>query len=126
MKEAVGGDLREQASLLDPVSSEAVLCRIFESEETGLFHLTLDGNRPVSIGHEQIVSLVLCLAGKVVLTEDGEETIVDSGSYAVVDEGQMCTLAAAGTDAEVLLFFGFEQLPGAFFNSYGPANVQGG
>ena len=123
MREVVGGDTREQASLLDRVSSDAALRRIFESEETGLFHLVLDGDRPVSIGHEQIVSLVLCLDGKVVLSEDDEQTIVERGSYAVVQEGQMCTLAASGGGAEALLFFGLEQLPGAFFNSFGPANV---
>jgi mannose-6-phosphate isomerase class I len=123
MREVVGGDTREQASLLDRVSSDAALRRIFESEETGLFHLVLDGDRPVSIGHQQIVSLVLCLDGKVVLSEDDEQTIVERGSYAVVQEGQMCTLAASGGGAEALLFFGLEQLPGAFFNSFGPANV---
>ena len=123
MTEVIGGDTREQPSLLGRVSSGAALRRIFESEETGLFHLALHGDRPVSIGHEQVVSLVLCLDGKVVLTEDGEQTIVERGSYAVVQEGQICTLAAGGGDAEALLFVGVEQLPGAFFNSFGPANV---
>jgi mannose-6-phosphate isomerase class I len=123
MREVIGGDTREHSSLLCRVSSDAALRRIFESEETGLFHLALHGDQPVSIGHEQIVSVILCLDGRVVLTEDGEETIVERGSYAVVQEGQMCTLAAGGGGAEALLFFGLEQLPGAFFNSFGPANV---
>lgn len=123
MKEVVAGNVREQASLLDRVSSDAALRRIFESEETGLFHLTLDGDRPIRIGHDQIVTLVLCLDGKVVLSEDDEERTIEKDSYAVVQEGQICTLAAASARAEALLFFGFEQLPGAFFNSYGPANV---
>lgn len=123
MTDVVGGDTREQPSLLGRVSSDAALRRIFESEETGVFHLALRGDRPVSIGHEQIVSLILCLDGRVVLSEDGEETLVERGSYAVVQEGQMCTLAAAGEGAEALLFFGLDQLPGAFFNSFGPANV---
>ncbi|HJT09021.1 MAG TPA: hypothetical protein VJ747_18965 [Stellaceae bacterium] len=124
MRDVIGGDTGEQPPLLDRVSSGAALRRIFESEETGLFHLELQDDRPVSIGHEQLVSLVLCLDGRVVLTEDGEETIVERGSYAVVQEGQICTLAA-GVDgcAEALLFVGLEQLPGAFFNSFGPANV---
>jgi mannose-6-phosphate isomerase class I len=123
MSEVIGGDTREQPSLLNRVSADAALRRIFESEETGLFHLQLRGDRPVSVGHEQLVSLILCLEGRVVLSEDGEETVVERGSYAVVQEGQMCTLAAAGGAAEALLFFGLEQLPGAFFNSFGPANV---
>ena len=123
MREVIGGDTREQPSLLDRVSSDVALRRIFESEETGLFHLELHGDRPVSVGHEQVVSLVLCLGGRVVLTEDGEETIVERGSYAVVQEGQICMLAADGAGAEALLFVGLEQLPGAFFNSFGPANV---
>ncbi|HEX6841351.1 MAG TPA: hypothetical protein VF113_07475 [Stellaceae bacterium] len=123
MSEVIGGDTSEQPSLLDRAAPDAALRRIFESEETGLFHLELQDYRPVSIGHEQLVTLVLCLDGSIVLTEDGEETMVERGSYAVVQEGQMCTLAARGGGAEALLFFGLEQLPGAFFNSFGPANV---
>lgn len=123
MKQVVGGGIGEQASLLERSFPDVALRRVFESEETGLFHMTLDGDRPVRIGHEQLVSLVLCLDGKVVLTEDDEEAEIESGSYAVVREGQICSLAARGAGAEVLLFFGLEQLPGAFFNSYGPANV---
>ena len=124
MQEVACGTIAAQDSLLERSRpSDAALRRIFESEETGLFHLELQGDRPVSIGHEQLATLVLCLDGRVVLTEDGEETIVERGSYAVVQEGQMCTLAAAGGSANALLFFGLEQLPGAFFNSFGPANV---
>jgi hypothetical protein len=127
MKQVVGGDIGEQRSLLErAVLPGVALRRIFESEETGLFHLTLDGDQPARIGHDQLVSLILCLEGTVVLTEDDEEAVLESGAYSVVREGQICTVGARGAGAEVLLFFGFEQLPGAFFNSYGPANVQDG
>ncbi|HEX9490003.1 MAG TPA: hypothetical protein VF930_06945 [Stellaceae bacterium] len=124
MKQVVGGEIGEQASLLErSLLPDMALRRIFESEETGLFHLTLGADRPVLIGHDQLVSLILCLEGRVVLSEDDEEVVLESGAYSVVREAQMCALAARGAGAEVLLFFGFEQLPGAFFNSYGPANV---
>jgi hypothetical protein len=124
MKQVVGGNISEQASLLErSFLPEVGLRRIFESEETGLFHLIIDGDRPVNIGHEQLVTLVLCLKGTVALTEDDRESVIENGNYAVVAEGQMCSLAARDAGAEALLFFGFEQLPGAFFNSYGPANV---
>ncbi len=124
MKQVVGGNIGEQASLLERSAlPDVALRRIFESEETGLFHVTLDGDRPIRVGHDQLVSLILCLEGKVVLTENDEEVVLESGNYSVVREGQMCAVAARSAGAEVLLFFGFEQLPGAFFNSYGPANV---
>lgn len=122
MKEPIGGDIRGQPSLLGRVASGAALRRVFESEETGLFHFAL-GERPVHIGHEQLVSLILCLDGRAVLRDDGEVVVLESGNYAIVHEGEACELAAHGPAAEVLLFVGFEQLPGAFFNSYGPANV---
>jgi hypothetical protein len=124
MKQVIGGNIGEQPSLLErSVLPDVALRRIFESEETGLFHVTLDCDRPVRVGHDQLVSLILCLEGKVALSEDGEEVVLESGSYSVVREGQICALAARGAGAEVLVFFGCEQLPGAFFNSYGPANV---
>jgi hypothetical protein len=124
MKEVASGTPDQHESLLArSFLPEAALGRIFESEETGLFHLKLAGGGPLAIGHDRIVTLVLCLEGRLALTEAGEESILDSGSYALVEEGQACTLAACGSGAEALLFFGLEQLPGAFFNSYGPANV---
>ena len=122
MKEPIGGNVREQPSLLDRTASGAALRRVFESEEIGLFHFAL-GSRPVRIGHEQLVSLILCLEGRAVLSDEGDDRVLEGGNYAVVREGETCELAAHGAAAEVLLFVGFEQLPGAFFNSYGPANV---
>lgn len=123
MQEVACGTIATDNSLLErSLLPDVVLHGIFESEETGLFHLKLE-DRSVGIGHDEIVTLVLCLDGRVALIEAGEETILDSGSYAVIEEGRTCTLADRGGPAEALLFFGFEQLPGAFFNSYGPANV---
>lgn len=123
MTQAVGGEIGEQPPLLGGPSPAPELRRIFESEETGLFHLSLDENARVRIGHDQLVSLVLCVGGEAMLSEDGRPVVLESGSYAIVPEGQVCELGASGLGARVLLFFGFEQLPGAFFNSYGPANV---
>jgi hypothetical protein len=124
MKQVIGGAIGEQSALLEhSVLPDVALRRIFESEETGLFHATLDGDQPLRIGHDQLVSLILCLEGKVAVTEDDEEVVLETGAYSIVREGQTCAVAARGAGAEVLLFFGFEQLPGAFFNSYGPANV---
>ena len=123
MQEVACGTIATQDSLLKRSRlPDVALHPIFESEETGLFHLKLEG-RPVGIGHDEIVTLVLCLDGKMALIETGEETLLESGSYAVIEEGRACTLVDRGGPAEALVFFGFEQLPGAFFNSYGPANV---
>ena len=123
MTQVIGGRVGDEASLIERSNPDVALRRVFESEETGLFHMTLDGERPVRIGHEQLVSLVLCLDGKIVVSDGDDEAEIDNGSYAIVHEGQSCMLAARGAGAEALVFFGLEQLPGAFFNSYGPANV---
>ncbi len=127
MTQAVGGEIGEQSPLLGrSLASAPALRRIFESEETGLFHLTIADGERVAIGHDQLVSLVLCLHGEALLSEGERALVLESGSYAVIPEGHVCELGTSDAAAQVLLFFGFEQLPGAFFNSYGPANVQDG
>jgi hypothetical protein len=121
MEQVLAGDVGQQPSALE--HSETALRRIFESEEIGLFHLALTRKQRVPVGHDQLVSMVVCLAGGVAIVRDGAAVAVDVGSYAVIPEGQIAALVAPDGAAQVLLFLGFEQLPGAFFNSYGPAGV---
>ena len=127
MDDVVAGDARLQRPLLDHLCSVPLnLRRIFESEEVGLFHVSFEGTRGVALGHDRLTCLVLSLAGAISLREATRERRIDAGSYAVVPEGQVCDISALEASAEALLFVGFEQLPGAFFNSYGPADVQNG
>jgi quercetin dioxygenase-like cupin family protein len=122
MEQVLAGDIGQEPALLKH-SPEIPLRRIFESEEIGLFHLALAPGQRVPIGHDDLVSVVLCLAGGLSLIRSGEALGVEVGSYAVIPEGQICALAASDEATKVLWFLGFEQLPGAFFNSYGPADV---
>jgi hypothetical protein len=116
----IGG---EPLVIAHPPSPPLGLSRIFESEEVGLFHVTLSELQCVPVGHDELIVLVLCLAGEIALTQAKRELSLAAGCYAVIPEGQAGEIAARDGNAEALLFFGFEQLPGAFFNSYGSANV---
>jgi redox-sensitive bicupin YhaK (pirin superfamily) len=127
MNEVIAGDAILQRPLLDHLSSiPLTLRRIFESEEVGLFHVSLKGTRRMPLGHDHLTCVVLSLEGAISLREEGRERTIDAGSYAVLAEGQVCDISAVEAGAEALLFIGLEQLPGAFFNSYGPADVQNG
>lgn len=121
IEDVAAGDLSVEAPLIE--HSALALRRIFESEEVGFFHATLAERQRVAVGHDELVILVLCATGEIVLTEGARELILVPGSYAVVPEGQTGEIAARDGGAEAVLFFGFEQLPGAFFNSYGSAHV---
>jgi hypothetical protein len=124
MEHVIAGEIREQRSLLDhPSLSHVALRRIFESEEIGLFHMTLGGAQRVHIDHEQLTSVVLCSQGSIVLREGGREVTLEVDGYSIILEGQACELVAHPAGAQALVFVGVEQLPGAFFNSYGSANV---
>lgn len=125
IEEVQSGRTSERASLI--TGAKAVALRpIFESEEIGFFHLALRGAERVALGHDRLVGVVHCLEGRAVLIAKEGETPLEPGSFAVVEEGQSCTLVGRGSGAKLLLFLGLDQLPGAFFNSFGPANVQNG
>jgi hypothetical protein len=127
MDDIVAGDTRLQRPLLDHLSPVPLtLRRIFESEEVGLFHISPKATRRIRLGHDRLACLLLCLEGAISLCEEGRERTIDAGSYAVLGEGQVCDIRASAAGAEALLFIGLEQLPGAFFNSYSPADVQNG
>jgi hypothetical protein len=124
MEQVRAGETSEQRSLLDHPSLSGVTLRgIFESEEVGLFHMTLGGAQRVRVGHERLLSIVLCSQGSITLNHVGRERILEVDSYLVVPEGEACELVADPAGAQALVFIGFEQLPGAFFNSYASANV---
>jgi hypothetical protein len=125
MEQVVGGAIGEAPSLFSGAAPVA-LRRIFESEEVGFFHLALRGAERVVLGHDRLVSVVLSLEGRAVLVAKDKETRLEPGTFAVVEEGQRCVLAGRGSGAKMLLFLGLDQLPGAFFNSFGPAHVQDG
>jgi hypothetical protein len=122
MEQVLAGDIRHEASILKH-PRQIALRRIFESEDIGLFHLTLMPGQRAPIGHDDLMTVVLCLAGEVVLIRNGEVLRVAVGSYAIVPEGETGALDASDEPAQLLLFVGLDQLPGAFFNSYGAANV---
>lgn len=121
IEHVTAGEMGRQAPLFEHPA--LALRRIFESEEVGLFHATLAERQPVPLGHDELVILVLCVTGEIVLTEAKRELALAAGSYAVIPEGRAGEIVAGDGGAEALLFFGFEQLPGAFFNSYGSAHV---
>lgn len=122
-EQPLGGAISEQPSLIKH-PAPVTLRRIYESEEIGFFHLALRGAERVALGHDRLVSLVLCLEGKAALIAKDAEIVLEPGSFSVVDEGQRCALAGRGSGAKLVLFLGLDQLPGAFFNSFGPAHVQ--
>jgi quercetin dioxygenase-like cupin family protein len=122
MEHVLAGDTGQEASVLRQ-SPQIPLRRIFESEDIGLFHLALMPGQRVPIGHDDLITLVLCLAGDVVLVRNGEVLRIAAGSYAIIPEGETGALDASDEPARLLLFVGLDQLPGAFFNSYGAADV---
>ncbi len=125
IEQVAAGDMADGALVVErPSSPAASLNRIFESEEIGLFRIALADRQRVPVGDEEVTVLVLCLSGEIALSADDRDVVLPQGSYAVVPEGEAGEIAGSDGDAEALLFFGLEQLPGAFFNSYGSANVQ--
>lgn len=125
IEQVLSGTISERPSLIKNPASIA-LRPIFESEEIGFFHLALRGAERFALGHDRLVSVVLCLEGRAALIAKDAETTLEPGSFSVVEEGQRCALAGRGSGAKLLLFLGLDQLPGAFFNSFGPAHVQDG
>ena len=124
MEHVIAGETGEQRSLLDhPSLSHVTLRPIFESEEIGLFHMTLGGAQSVHVGHEQLTSVVLCSQGTIVLRQAERELTLEVDGYSIIPEGEACELVADSAGAQALVFVGVEQLPGAFFNSFGSANV---
>jgi quercetin dioxygenase-like cupin family protein len=122
MEQVYAGDIAQRAAILRH-SPQIALRRIFESEDIGLFHLSLTPGQRVPIGHDDLMTVVLCLAGEVVLVRNGEVLRISVGSYAIIPEGETGALGASDEPTQLLLFVGLDQLPGAFFNSYGAANV---
>ena len=124
MENVVAGEIKSKEPLLvHPSPAPLTLRRVFESEEVGLFHISLEGTNGVRIGHDRLMCLLVCLQGSIALREAGRELTIEVGGYATLAEGQVCDIAAPEASAQALLFVGFEQLRGAFFNSYGPADV---
>jgi uncharacterized cupin superfamily protein len=122
MEQVLAGDTRHDASILKR-SRHVALRQIFESEDIGLFHLTLMPGQRAPIGHDDLITVALCLAGEVVLIRNGEVLRVAVGSYAIIPEGETGALDASDQPAQLLLVVGLDQLPGAFFNSYRAAKV---
>ena len=122
MEQVIAGEMTRAPPILGH-SPQIALRRIFESEDIGLYHLSLVRGQRVPIGHDDLVTVVLCLAGQLVLIRNGEMLSIEAGSYAVIPEGATGVLAASDEPAQLLLFAGLDQLAGAFFNSYGAANV---
>lgn len=124
MDHVLAGDVSGEApAATAPPSSTPAPRRIFESDEVGLFHLTLTEGQRVPVGHEELTILVLCLAGEIALANGQREVTLASNCYATLSEGETGEITSRDGGAEALLFLGLEQLPGAFFNSYGSANV---
>ena len=124
LNQVSAGDVSGETVVIErPAAPAVALRRIFESQEVGVFQAALaDGDR-LPVGHDELVILVLCLAGEIALTAEGREINLAPGAYAVIPEGEAAEIAAQDGAAEALLFLGLDQLPGAFFNSYGSANV---
>jgi quercetin dioxygenase-like cupin family protein len=114
MKQELASDEARRAAVLR--HSPVALRRIFESEDIGLFHLSLAPGMRLQIGHEDLVTVVLCLAGEAVLTRNGEVLRISIGSYAIIPEGKTGALGTADETTQLLLFEGLDQLPGVFFN----------
>jgi|HubBroStandDraft_1064217.scaffolds.fasta_scaffold60026_2 hypothetical protein len=122
MEQVIAGEMTRAPPILGH-SPQIALRRIFESEDIGLYHLSLTRGQRVPIGHDDLATVVLCLAGHVVLIRNGEVLRIEVGSYAIIPEGATGALAASDEPVQLLLFAGLDQLAGAFFNSYGAANV---
>src|SRR5215469_8098558 len=116
MEQALAHEIAQEAPILRHFPQVA-LRRIFESKDISLFHLSLTRGQRVPIGRDDLVTMVLCLAGEVVLIRNGEVLGVEAGSYAIIPEGETGALAASDEPTQLLLFVGLEQLPGVFFNT---------
>ena len=124
LDQVIAGDMSSEALRVKrPGAPALALRRIFESQEVGVFQVALSDGERVPVGHDALVVLILCLAGEIALTAEGRDMNLAVGAYAVIPEGEAAEIAAQDGAAEALLFFGLDQLPGAFFNSYGSANV---
>ena len=115
MEQVLAGDIPQRAAVLR--HSQVALRRVFENEDIGLFHLSLAPGTRRPIGHDDLVTVVLCLAGEVVLVRNGEVLRISVGSYAIIPEGKTGALGTSDEPTQLLLFVGLDQLPGAFFSS---------
>ena len=102
------------------------LYRLAESEEIAWCVARLRRGCPVVRGSEGLMLVMYQVLGECrVELPDGSEHLLLPGHYAQIPEGTACVVTALNGDAEQVVFYGVEQLPGAFFNTYQSSNAAG-
>lgn len=127
MNEIIVATVEKQPALVRPASAGAEqLFPIVESEEIAWTLARISPGATVRHQPDPLLRVIYQIQGsaRVRVIGDAEFTDLAAGHFVVLPEFSTCEITSLEqtTFVEQVIFFGLEQLPGAFFNTYRSSN----